>query len=184
VLHILNNFNITAIFSFDKEVTYNGVASKEHSYIGKSVSQTFDFESKVEFQLLDVVINGNSVKEHIEHSVNFFDFVQDLTKDSFAKTQKKLKIYVHESDWICVMGPFSRWKIAGDPTSGHSDTFYYITWFGHARPGTNMLISGQQLITHNQKLLDKWVLQKRMWGTVGESRARVFFVPPFEYKDQ
>tara|TARA_B110000503_G_C7073398_1_gene381820 strand:- start:35 stop:586 length:552 start_codon:yes stop_codon:yes gene_type:complete len=180
---IINNFDISAIFKFNKKVVYNNVSAQEHSYNGKNFSCDFNFKSDDDFQLIDIVVNGNSVKEHIEKSVDFFDFKQFLNQQSFYKTQKNLTLNIHELDWICVVGPFSKLKVASVPESGDSNTFYYITWFGHARPGTNIEITGKQVITHNQPILDKWIMQKKMWGIIGESRARVFFVPPFEYKD-
>jgi hypothetical protein len=180
---IMKDFDISAIFKFNKKVKYKDVFAQEHNYIGKNITSEFNFDSDEDFQLIDIVVNGNSVKEHVEKSVDFFDFAQSLNAQSFAKTQRNLKLLIHEIDWICVVGPFSRWKVASVPESGDSNTFYYITWFGHARPGTNVEITGKQFISHNQQILDKWVMQKKMWGIVGESRARVFFVPPFEYKD-
>lgn len=179
----LKNFTIKAVFIFNKPVTYLGKENNEHVFEGNNGDQNFEFESSDEFQLIDIVVNSNSVRKHVENSVDYFDFKKPLDKETFNKSQKKLSLEFCETDWICVVGPFSRHKVANKPESGRSDTFYYITWFGHARPGTNIKITGRQIISHNQKILDKWILQKRMWGKVGESRARIFFVPPFEYID-
>jgi len=179
----LKSFEITARFIFSREVEYNGVLSKEHVYKGINQKIKFDFSADTEFQLVDMYVNGNSVKEHVFNSVDFFDFVQKINKDTFLKTHRELTLDFYETDWICVIGPFSRHKIASRPESGPSETFYYITWFGHARPGTNIEITGTQVIAHNQDIMDKWVMQKRMWGEVGKSRARVFFSPPFRYLD-
>ena len=179
----LQSFDITAKFIFSHEVTYNGITSKEHEYKGTNKKIKFYFSADTEFQLLDILVNDTSVKEHVFKSVDFFDFVQKINKDTFIKKHRKLTLDFYETDWICVVGPFSRHKIASRPESGPSDTFYYITWFGHARPGTNIHVQGPQVIAHNQSIMDKWVMQKRMWGEVGKSRARVFFVPPFRYID-
>lgn len=177
------NLSINAKFIFDAEVDFEGNLAREHTYVGKNITNEFKFSCNKDFKFLDIIVNGNSVKEHIEKSVDYFDFKSPFTKDTFNKIQKNLTLNIHESDWICVIGPFSRNKIASRPESGASKTFYYITWFGWARPGTNVEITGKQIVTHNQKILDKWILQKKMWGEIGESRARIFFTPPFRYLD-
>jgi hypothetical protein len=177
----MKNFEITADFLFDQEVEYNGVTNRTHQYIGTNISTDFVFVGD-KFQLLDIIVNGNSVKEHVQKSVLKTNTIP-FTSDIFNTQHSNLKFTIHECEWLCHIGPFSRWKIAGDPSSGKSDTFYYITWFGHSRPGTNVVVNGKQFITHNQKILDKWIVQKKMHGTPGEARTRIFFVPPFEYVD-
>jgi hypothetical protein len=177
----MKDFDISAQFLFDKEVEYNGSKRQKHSYTGNNSSTDFAFIGNG-FRLLDIIVNENSVKQHLEQSVLQTKSLP-FNKDIFKNVQDDLRFSIHECEWLCHIGPFSRWKIAGDPSSGPSETFYYITWFGHSRPGTNVVVNGKQFITHNQKILDKWIIQKKMHGTPGQARTRIFFVPPFEYLD-
>lgn len=134
--------NLEAKFIFDSKVQYKGTQANEHIYRGINNNEKFVFTSDNEFQLKDILINDASLKKHMENSVNYFDYKKPFTKDVFYSKQKTLELPVYECDWLCTVGPFSRWKVANQPESGPSDTFYYITWFGHSRPGTNIEIEG------------------------------------------
>jgi hypothetical protein len=169
-------------FSFSKPVTYKNKKATKHTVSQKQETTSFEFVSEEIFQLEDILLNGMSVKEHMNKSTRILENAS-IKKEVFENLQTNLKFEIHQSEWIPFIGPFTRWNDVGDQSSGKSGVFYHITWFGHSKPSKNVIVHGKQYISHDLKLLDHWLMQKRMEGVPGQLRCRVFFMPPWEHLD-
>lgn len=174
--------DFTVDFIFSKKINFDGKQSFVHSISQSQETRKFKFQHQQKFKLIDIKIKDMSVKEHVTKSTRILENAS-IRKNIFEQAYETLELNVHESEWIPFVGPFTRWNKVGDPSSGESGVFYHITWFGHSRPSKNVVVHGKQFISHDLKILDKWMMQKRIEGIPGQVRCRVFFMPPWEYLD-